>query len=79
MSGLYIVRTGKPRLLQAGDRVELFLSDRGQGGTVTGVDLDDNHPELGPMFVVTFDDGTEALTRSCAAKITKPSPARTMR
>ena len=75
---LYIVRTDRPQLLQAGDRVVLFLADRGQDGTVTGVDLEDNHPELGPMFVVTFDDGTEALTRSCAAQITKPSPARRM-
>lgn len=67
------IETDTGKLLQAGDVVDY----RGRIADVTGVDLNDNDAELGPMFVLTFrDDGTEQLCRSSACRVLIPSPAR---
>ncbi len=70
------IETDKRRLLQAGDVVDYH----GRRARVTGVDLEDNDVELGPMFVITFeDDGIEQLLRSSACRIVEKSPARSRR
>lgn len=61
------VVTDKPkgRLLQVGDLVDYH----GRRGTVSGIDLQEQDTELGPMFLIELEDGGEIFARTCACRV----------
>lgn len=66
-----ITLANPPRLLQYGDVIHVD----GQDGTVVGVDLSDNDPEAGPMFVIDLADGSTVSRKTNAVRIVTAAPA----